>query len=336
VASRRAIPWHLLGWVPEALRDEVASLASMLADERPDVLHCWLDQPNLVGATAGLLAGVPAIDLATRNGNPTNFPRLHFPYQRAWYRVAAGSPRVHFLANSRAGAISYAEWIGVPESRFAVVANGLDPRHFSPPTAESRAAARASFKLEATDRVVCGVFRLADEKRPFVFLDVVRRVRALVPGFRVLLAGTGERAATVAEAANATGLAGVVRLLGRCEDVGRVLLASDVCLLTSVMEGCPNVALEAQHLGVPVVATCGGGTADAVADGETGLLADVDDVAGLAQHLLRLLTDGDTRRRLAQAGPPFVAARFDCGRMIDATLAVYRRALGDRDLPLAA
>jgi glycosyltransferase involved in cell wall biosynthesis len=329
----RKLPWHLLRWVPDALRDQIAALTAALADEPPDVLHCWLDQPNIVGAIAGLLASVPVIVLATRNGNPTNFPRLHFAYQHPWYRVAARSARVRFVANSRVGAQSYAEWLGMPTSRFDVIANGFVPDQFPTPTAEARAAARAAFGLAPTDAVVCGVFRLADEKRPFVFLDVIRRVRALVPNLRVLLAGDGDRAATVAEAVRSTGMSAYVRLLGRCDHVGQVLLASDVCLLTSVMEGCPNIALEAQHLGVPLVATAAGGTVDAVADGETALLADVDDVVALTAHVVVLLTDRGMRSRFAQAGPSFVAGRFSCDRMVDETLAAYRRALSEYPAP---
>jgi glycosyltransferase involved in cell wall biosynthesis len=335
----RDLPWHLLRWVPDELRDQIAALSAALADDTPHVLHCWLDQPNIVGAIAGLLAGVPAIVLATRNGNPANFPRLFFPYQHPWYRVAARSTRVRFVANSRVGAQSYAEWLGMPMSRFDVIANGFAPNQFPTPTADARTAARAAFGLAPTDSVVCGVFRLADEKRPFVFLDVVRRVRSLVPNLRVLLAGDGDRAATVAEAVRSTGMSDYVRLLGRCDNVGQVLLASDLCLLTSAMEGCPNITLEAQHLGIPVVATAVGGTVDAVADGETGLLADVDDVVALTGHVLVLLTDHALRSRFAQAGPSFVAGRYGCDRMVDETLRAYGRALGEQraapNLPIA-
>src|SRR5262249_10713436 len=157
-ADRRDIPWHLLRDVPEELRDQTAALTSELVVDRPDLLHCWLDQPNIVGAIAGLLSNVPAIVLATRNGNPTNFPRLHAPYQQTWYQLAAPAPTVHFLANSHAGAVSYAHWIGIPTSRFDIIANGFVPEQFPTPTNESRLSARRAFGLRASDRVVCGVF----------------------------------------------------------------------------------------------------------------------------------------------------------------------------------
>src|SRR5262249_32843834 len=181
------------------------------------------------------------------------------------------------------------------------------------PTAEARRRARASFGLRASDRVVCGVFRLAAEKQPLLFLDVIREAcsRVCMPNLKVLLAGTGDLEQQVADAVEAEGLKGCVHLLGRRTDVGNILLASDVSLLTSTLEGCPNIALESQYLGVPIVATAGGGTADAVAHGVTGFLAGVDDTAALADYLVDVLRDDALRADLAAAGPGFVGRQFD-------------------------
>jgi len=270
---------------------------------------------------------VPAIVLSTRNSNPTNFPRLNVPYLLPWYRIAASSRRVHFIANSHSGAASYAEWIGIPVHRFHVVFNGIDLNQLPQPTADARRQARAEFALKEADRLVSGVFRLAEEKQPDVFLDVVRRVRTRVPNLRVVLAGVGDLGDHVARRIRDEGMSDSVQLLGRRSDVATILLASDANLLTSKLEGTPNIALEAQYLGAPVVATAGGGTVDAVRHGVTGFLAGVGDVESLADYLTQVLTDDALRQRLAAAGPRFVKERFGLHRMIDRTLAVYEQAL---------
>ncbi len=66
-------------------------------------------------------------------------------------------------------------------------------------------------------------------------------------------------------------------------------------------EGFGLVFLEAGAYGLPVVATRTGGVSDAVQDGQTGLLVEAGDVDGLANALLRLLTDAELARRLGQA-----------------------------------
>jgi glycosyltransferase involved in cell wall biosynthesis/SAM-dependent methyltransferase len=319
----RRVPWHLLRAVPPNLQSGVVDLIYELLADPPDVLHCWLDQPNVIGAAAGLLAGVPRIILSTRNANPTHFPRLWDACFQGWYRLASRSSRVHFIANSHSGAASYAEWLGLPVGRFHVVHNGVCFDNFPEPTEARRRQARESLGLSPEDRVVCGVFRLAAEKQPELFLDVVRRARGRVPGLRVLLVGAGDLEGRVREVIEEHGMGDWVGLLGRRSDVAPVYLASDVTLLTSLAEGCPNVALESQHLGVPVVATASGGTPDAVAHGVTGLLAGVTDAEGLTAALTRVLLNDDFRRRLAGGGPELVRRRFGLGQMIDNTLAVY-------------
>jgi glycosyltransferase involved in cell wall biosynthesis len=66
-------------------------------------------------------------------------------------------------------------------------------------------------------------------------------------------------------------------------------------------EGFGLVYLEAGAYGLPVIGTRSGGVADAVKEGETGLLVEPQDVSGLAEAMLRLLQDTDLARRLGQA-----------------------------------
>ncbi|HSQ54779.1 MAG TPA: glycosyltransferase, partial [Gemmata sp.] len=316
---------ELLSVLPSHLAEQVRELAAELRHFKPDVLHAWLDAPNIVGALAGILAGVPRILLSMRNSNPTHFPRFYHSSMKDWYPIVLASKRVHVLSNSRSGAASYAEWLGIPYSRFHLVANGMHFDHFPAVTPEARQAARAALGLNADDRVVCGIFRLDEEKQPEVFLRVVEEVEQRVPRLRVLLAGTGALASEVETIVRERGLDRFLTLLGRREKVGEVLLASDAMLLTSAVEGCPNAVLEAQYMGVPVVATRGGGTADALLHGETGYLADVGDVSELARRLEHVLTDTNHRAALGTRAAEFIRTEFTLDRMVDLTLLAYHR-----------
>ncbi len=321
----------LLAAVPPQLRRHALALREDIRALKVDVLHCWLDEPNVLGAIAGLLAGVPRILMSMRNSNPTNFPRFYHPWMGVWYRLLARSQRVHLLSNSRSGARSYADWMGVPYERFHLVANGMIFEHFPESTAEARCKARAAFGLSAGDRVVCGIFRLDAEKQPDVFLRVVREVSRRVPELRVLLAGTGAMADEVEAEVKRHGMDRYLKLLGRSQDVGSIFLASDAMLLTSAFEGCPNAAIEAQYLGVPVVATRGGGTADAVLHGRTGYLAAVGDAGRLADHLTEVLTNDAHRAELSAQGHAFAREEFAVEQMVELTLLTYRRMFEDVD-----
>lgn len=310
--------------IPFALRPRVTDLAGELLVRRPDILHCWLDHTNLWGGAAAAIVGVPRIILSTRNVSPVHMPHLREPWFEEWYRVLAAMPNVVLVNNSRAGAADYAEWLGIPADRFRVILNGVDFSHLPAPSAPERAALRESLRLPPGAPIVTGVFRMADEKQPHLFVRVAERVLDAVPDARVLLVGTGRLEREIRRSMRRSRHAARMRHLGRRDDVPAILSVSTVFLLTSKAEGTPNVLLETQHLGCPPVTTSAGGAGDAVDPGVTGFVRQVGDEAGLAESVLRLLREPSLRASMAAAGPGWVASNFGLDRMIDETIGLYR------------
>ena len=91
--------------------------------------------------------------------------------------------------------------------------------------------------------------------------------------------------------------------------------------------------LEAQQLQVPVVVTRAGGAAESVAHGETGYLVDRDNPEELYERLVEVIADLEGWGRRARQGPEFIARRFGVRRMVDETLALHVRSLGQRQQP---
>lgn len=92
-------------------------------------------------------------------------------------------------------------------------------------------------------------------------------------------------------------------------------------------EGFGLVYLEAGAYGLPVVATRSGGVPDAVRDGETGLLADEGDASGVAQAVIRLLSDESLLRSMGQANRRW-AESLTWERTAEQQVKNYRRVLG--------
>jgi glycosyltransferase involved in cell wall biosynthesis len=78
----------------------------------------------------------------------------------------------------------------------------------------------------------------------------------------------------VRNAAHKSGIADRLAILGRRDDVAALMALSDVLLLTSAFEGMPNAVMEAQVLGLPVVASDVGGVRDCLDDGRSGFLVE--------------------------------------------------------------
>jgi glycosyltransferase involved in cell wall biosynthesis len=103
------------------------------------------------------------------------------------------------------------------------------------------------------------------------------------------------------------------------------LSACNLVLLTSVGEGTPNVLLEAQSLGLPVVTTDAGGAPEAVLDGITGYVVRKGGPDKIAEAVLRVMQDAEFCTAVRRHGPAFIEERYGLDRMIRETLSLYRR-----------
>lgn len=95
-----------------------------------------------------------------------------------------------------------------------------------------------------------------NQKNPGFALDVARDCIARDPGVRLLMAGDGEFVRKELEdRVRGWGLQEKIRLIGPRGDVPRLMLGSDLFLLTSLSEGLGMVAVEAQAAGLKVLAS---------------------------------------------------------------------------------
>ena len=188
---------------------------------------------------------------------------------------------------------------GVPEERVFRIPIGIDLEHF--PLGPGRTG----------DEFVIGSFLKdgvgMDEglepkliKGPDTFVAVVARLRESIPNLSVLL--TGPARGFVRGELERLGVPYRHLLARSREELARAYHAVDVCLVTSRQEGGPKAVLEAMATGVPLVTTSVGQATELVADGETGLLVDVDDVDALVAAVERVHNDEALRGRLRVAG----------------------------------
>ncbi|MBK8086427.1 MAG: glycosyltransferase [Devosia sp.] len=309
--------------LPRWMRDRMAALSRLLVTWGPEVVHAWGDGP---GSAALLAAGTRGVrQIVVQQGSMAIFRRGHpgSALIRNVYAVLAGRAGVTMINNSLAGALDNEQWIGLPRGSVGVRYNGLLPGTVRPVSAEETAQYKASLGWSADTPVVGTITRIVAVKDPDLWLATAARIREQRPDVRFLFAGYGPLAeATKANAAR-LGIGDRIHFAGAVEDVGLVYSAIDVVLLTSAIEGVPNVMIEAQAAGRPVVAPDVGGAAEALAEGVTGLIARPRDVLHLASAVIRLLDDDAWRARLRQDGPRLVAERFDLDAMVEKTIEHY-------------
>lgn len=273
---------------------------------RPTMVHVSTPKAGLLGALAARVSRVPVVVYQVRGFRAERSRGLG---RRILVRAEKTSMRAahHVIYESPSLRRELAEGIGAPPG--VVVGEGssigVDTTRFILGPARSGA------------RTLGFVGRIHTDKGVEDLLQVFARVRHRMPTVGLIVVGAADptdpdssRLETLLRETEG------VELVGEVRDVVPQLQKMDVLMMPSVREGLPNVPLEAQSCGVPVVGYASTGMIDAVTDGTGGILVPVGDVEGLADASLRLLLDESLRRELGANGRLDMIERFDSKRVI--------------------
>jgi glycosyltransferase involved in cell wall biosynthesis len=323
--SPEAAPYAaLIRRFPEDMVGPIAQWLTEFRTRRPAVVHAWQDSTNLTAVVAALLAGVPRIVLCARSVRPDNPRRRLKRFMHQAYKAALGHPSVVLSNNSRAGANDYAEWLGIDPASVEVVYNGIDfdKLEQSVDVVATRRV-REELGIPETAPIVGSAFRMSEEKRPTLWVEVAGAVAKQHPRVHFIVCGDGPERRDMMELATKLGIGDRFHLPGPQSNIASWYRAMDVVLLTSRHEGLPNVLLEAQCLGLPVVAPDVGGMSETVWQGVTGWTIKKADAAMLADRVLYCLSDAQWAERARASAPSFVKERFGMNAMLGRTLETY-------------
>lgn len=207
---------------------------------------------------------------------------------------------------------------GLQRSRIETIPNGVDVQGVR---ADADAMARP-----IPEPYALFVGKLAKNKGAHALVDVAERARLAMP---LVVIGDGPERDTIA--AHATALGRDVRIQGWRDrrEVFQWLRHAELLIFPSVWpEPLSRVLIEASALSVPIAAIDTGGTADIVADEETGLLS--TSIETLAEDVARLASDAALRRRLGDAAASRAARHFDVPVIIERVDSLYTNLLTAR------
>ena len=188
-----------------------------------------------------------------------------------------------------------------PCRKVTVIPNSLDPSAFETPC--DRAEARDRLGLPADGFIIGVPGTLRPVKGHEFFLDAASRLAARYPDAVFAITGDWDHpfGHDLRVKAEDLGIGEQVRFLGTVADMRPFYSACDIVCVPSRAEPFGRTVIEAFAQRRAVVATRVGGIRETVAEGETGLLVDYRDVAGLAGSLEQLREDHALGGRLADA-----------------------------------
>jgi glycosyltransferase involved in cell wall biosynthesis len=235
-------------------------------------------------------------------------------------RLMGGAARV--IAVAEAVREETIEVFGLPAGQVVTIPNAVDAARLA--TTRDRGEARRALGVPADAEVVLSLGALTWEKDPLAHVRLAGQVLAERPRAWHLVVGDGPLRDAVQAAVGVNGTSTRVRLLRARDDVGDLLVASDVLLFASCSEGMPATVIEAGMSGLPVAGYAVAGVSEVVESGTTGLLAPSGDVARLRAHLTALLADADHRHALGAAARERCLARFEITAVAPRYLDLYR------------
>lgn len=163
--------------------------------------------------------------------------------------------------------------------------------------------------------------------------DILLRAVAQLDGVRVVILGEGGQRMDLEKLADELKVSDRLELPGWVDNPRAYLPQFDIFAMPSRSEGFPLAIVEAMLAARPVVATRVGSVAEAVTDGETGLLINKDDVEGLTAALRRLRDDPALRIRLGQRGREVAQRHFTVKQMVNSYERLWRQVVAQPQAP---
>jgi L-malate glycosyltransferase len=289
-----------------SLLDSYSLLKSYIRKHGISLFHAFDSPATVFGVPAARLLGVPVV-LASQRCYRTLVVQKHVALLGLSDKIAHG-----VVVNCNAIKRHLIDDCSVPARKIKVCPNGIDVLNFRPPgpSAQSRDDRPQLPGLEANHLVIGTLSLLRPEKDVGPLLHAFANLLPDLHNLRLALIGSGPEKTRLQTLAQNLGIAHACVWEDSTTDVIRWFHSFDIFVLASISEALSNSLMEAMACGCCAVASNVGGNPELIRPGETGLLFEKQDVAGLTAQLRLLVENPEMRKRLAAAGSDLIRRNF--------------------------
>ena len=220
----------------------MSALKKVIADNHYSIVHIHQNSASMVmDAIVSRICGVKTI-----------IGHSHSTSCRVLWQHYLFRPFVNFCVTNRCACSKAAgKWVFGKRNDVRIINNAIDTGKFC---FDENARRSLREELDLHDCFVIGfVGRFSSEKNLLRLLDIFNALQSKKNTSVLMMIGDGSEKERIVEKINSLNLADKVRLLGRREDVHRLISAMDVMVVPSLHEGLPVVCVEGQACSCPVV-----------------------------------------------------------------------------------
>ena len=311
---------------PFAILSSAYQLRKLILDEKINLVHARSRAPAWAAYIACRLTGIPFV--TTFHGThriQNRMKKFYNSIMTRGQRVIAISQFIknHILDN-----------YGIDETLIDIAPRGFDPDRIDPQkvTAVKLQQLKEHWGLVDDLPVIALPGRLTRWKGQTLFLQALAQIQEL-KWQAVIIGGAGHKRTFLDELRNlatSSGIESRVFFVGDQADIVPFYALADVVVSASTEpEAFGRVAVEAQAMGKPIIASAHGGALETVRDGETGWLFKNNDAEDLADKLRLALAPDTDLTKIGTAARTFVENEYTVEKMCAAEWASYQRILAD-------
>jgi glycosyltransferase involved in cell wall biosynthesis len=284
-------------------------LRKIVKDFKPDLIHTHTFKAGLVGRL--MFFGIPKVH--TFHGHlltDPEFSRFQIKTVLVIERFLALFTRNLLVTGQQVATDLLAVGVGRADQYASI------PGQIQVVSTLPREIARKNLGLEAEFTILWSA-RVVPVKNPKLLVEVAQ----MMPECTFIMAGDGVALESIISTAPQN-----LRVLGFV-DVGEILSAADVFLSTSLNEGIPYSILEAQSVGLPVVAVRAGALSELISDGANGYLV-ASNPTEIVEKIRDIQTNPQLHRSMKVKAKEGVMPELESYNFAQSHLDVYREILG--------
>ncbi len=294
-------------------------LLRLLFNVKPQVIHAFLPLTNFMGALAGHVSGVKIV-ITSRRALGTHQDR------HRWWSIfdrLANRWSTVITGNSQAVIDDTIRRDRVAPGKMRLIYNGLNLGGHSVFSIE-RHAIRSGLGLTKEMVGIVYVANLIPYKGHLELIEAHSFLCRKRKNLRLFLIGEDRGIGDSLERrSQQLGVASSVFMLGRRNDVSRILSAMDIGVMASHEEGCSNALLEKLAAGLPVAATAVGGNTEVLSNMPGCVLSKPRSAEALAAAIEILIGKESLPSISARHRIDSITRRFSVSTMVDAHERLY-------------
>lgn len=245
--------------------------------QKPSIIHSYLDGNNIIAGLVGYVFNIKTI-LSFRNTIPINFAWC-LPHCKSIYKFLSLKKNIIFVSNSKLNGYEYEKWLGLNKNRVKLTNNIFNFKNNL-----------KNIKKVKSEKINCvTVCRFDPEKNLFYLINLFNYLILKNKNINLNICGSGPLEKKIKDKIKFYKLSNKIKLIKNKPDIKFFLKNADVFFLVSKYEGVPNVLLEAQSYGIPIISTKVGGVTECIEENYSGFFLKYNSIKENSEYILNLL-----------------------------------------------